>query len=154
MLNKLGILKAFNGTEAQGIPSDTFGMNALRRYNMAQVAFNFRVVVQQPLAITRAALLIDYESIMRGMKLKPAAIKQNIEEMQKYSGIAAWKSLGFYDVNISRGVTDIIKHSTTVMQQIGEMISRVVREGEAAVDEVKAQTLELCARFPLYPEIG
>ena len=117
----LGILKAFNGTEAQGIPSDTFGMNALRRYNMAQVAFNFRVVVQQPLAITRAALLIDYESIMRGMKLKPAAIKQNIEEMQKYSGIAAWKSLGFYDVNISRGVTDIIKHSTTVMQQIGEI---------------------------------
>ena len=40
------------------------------------------------------------------------------------------------------------------MLQIGEMISRVVREGEAAVAEVKAQTLELCARFPLYPEIG
>ena len=117
----LGILKAFNGTEAQGIPADTFGMNALRRYNMAQVAFNFRVVVQQPLAITRAALLIDYGSIVRGMKLSPAAIKQNIAEMQKYSGIAAWKSLGFYDVNISRGVTDTIKHSTTVGQQIGEI---------------------------------
>ena len=117
----LGILKAFNGTEAQGIPSDTFGMNALRRYNMAQVAFNTRVVVQQPLAITRAALLIDYGSIMRGMKLKPAAIKQNIAEMQQYSGIAAWKSLGFYDVNISRGLTDTIKHNTTVGQKIGEI---------------------------------
>lgn len=117
----LGILKAFNGTEAQGIPSDTFGMNALRRYNMAQVAFNTRVVVQQPLAITRAALLIDYGSIMRGMKLNPAAIKQNIAEMQQYSGIAAWKSLGFYDVNISRGLTDTIKHNTTVGQKIGEI---------------------------------
>ena len=117
----LGILKAFNGTEAQGIPADTFGMNALRRYNMAQVAFNTRVIVQQPLAITRAALLIDYGSIVRGMKLKPAAIKQNIEEMQQYSGIAAWKSLGFYDVNISRGLTDTIKHSTTVGQKIGEI---------------------------------
>jgi len=117
----LGILKAFNGTEAQGVPTDTFGMNALRRYNMAQVAFNFRVIVQQPLAISRAALLIDYGSIMRGMKLKPAAIKQNIEEMQKHSGIAAWKSLGFYDVNISRGLTETIKHSSTVGQKIGEV---------------------------------
>ncbi|MBR5594047.1 MAG: DEAD/DEAH box helicase family protein [Bacteroidaceae bacterium] len=117
----LNILKAFNGTEAQGIPTDTIGMNATRRYNMAQVAYNFRVVVQQPLAITRAALLIDYGSIMKGLKLRPSAIKQNIEEMRKYSGIAAWKSLGFYDVNISRGLTDTIKHKSTVMDKIGDV---------------------------------
>lgn len=117
----LGIIKAFNGTEAQGIPTDTFGMNATRRYNMAQVAYNFRVVAQQPLAITRAALLIDYRSIIKGMKLSPAAIKNNIAEMQKYSGIAAWKSLGFYDTNISRGLTDTIKHSSTVIDKIGDV---------------------------------
>ena len=108
----MNIIKAFNGTEAQGSPMDATGLKSLRRYNMAQIAYNFRVVVQQPLAITRAALLLDYGSIVKGMRLKPAAIKKNIEEMQKYSGIAAWKSLGFYDVNISRGVTDIIKHES------------------------------------------
>jgi len=117
----LNIIKAFNGTEAQGVPTDTFGMNATRRYNMAQVAYNLRVVAQQPLAITRAALMIDYGSIIRGMKLSPAAIKNNIAEMQKYSGIAAWKSLGFYDTNISRGLTDTIKHSSTVMDKIGDV---------------------------------
>ena len=117
----INILKAFNGTEAQGVPTDTTGLTALRQYNMAQVAFNLRVVVQQPLAITRAALLVDYGSIIRGMKLSPAAIKKNIEEMQRYSGIAAWKSLGFYDVNISRGLTDIIKHSSTVRDKINEV---------------------------------
>ena len=106
----MNIIKAFNGTEAQGIPADETGMKALRHYNMAQVAFNLRVVVQQPLAITRAALLVDYDSILRGMKLRPEAIKRNIAEMQQYSGIAAWKSLGFYDINISRGLTDLIKH--------------------------------------------
>ena len=116
----LNIIKAFNGTEAQGVPTDAFGMNTLRRYNMAQIAYNFRVVVQQPLAITRAALLIDYGSIMRGLKLSPSAIKKNIAEMREHSGIAAWKALGFYDVNISRGLTDTIKHSSTVMQNIGE----------------------------------
>ena len=117
----INILKAFNGTEAQGVPTDTWGMNMLRQYNMAQVAFNLRVVVQQPLAITRAALLVDYGSIIKGMKLKPAAIRQNIQEMQRYSGIAAWKGLGFYDVNISRGLTDIIKHSSTVRDKINEV---------------------------------
>ena len=116
----INILRAFNGTEAQGVPTDSTGLTALRRYNMAQVAFNCRVVVQQPMAITRAALLIDYGSIIKGMKLNPAAIKQNIREMQRYSGIAAWKSLGFYDVNISRGLTDIIKHNSTVRDNISE----------------------------------
>ena len=117
----INILKAFNGTEAQGVPTDTTGLNALRQYNMAQVAFNFRVMVQQPLAITRAALLIDYGSIIKGMKLSPVAIRNNIQEMQRYSGIAAWKGLGFYDVNISRGLTDIIKHKATALDKINKV---------------------------------
>ena len=117
----MNIIKAFNGTEAQGVPTDTTGINALRRYNMAQVAYNLRVVVQQPLAITRAALLVDYNSIIKGIRLKPAEIEKNIKEMQKYSGIAAWKSLGFYDINISRGITEIIKHDTTWRDKVSEI---------------------------------
>ena len=116
----VNILKAFNGTEAQGVPTDAIGIDALHRYNVAQVAYNFRVVVQQPLAITRAALLIDYGSIIKGMKLSPAAIQKNIQEMQHHSGIAAWKSLGFYDVNISRGLTDLIKHKDNWMDKVTE----------------------------------
>ena len=117
----INIIKAFNGTEAQGTPNDTWGLQTLHHYNRAQVAFNFRVVVQQPLAITRAALLLDYGSILKGMKLAPAAVQKNIQEMQKHSGIAAWKSLGFYDVNISRGLTSIIKHNNTVIDKISDV---------------------------------
>lgn len=40
--------------------------------------------------------------------------------MRKYSGIAAWKGLGFYDINISRGLTSLIKHDTTPMEKIGD----------------------------------
>ncbi|MDD6967697.1 MAG: SNF2-related protein [Firmicutes bacterium] len=113
----INIIKAFNGTEAQGSPMDERGMKPLHKYNRAQVAYNFRVVIQQPMAITRAADIIDYASIIRGMKLSPAAIQKNIQEMQKYSGIAAWKSLGFYDVNISRGLTQLIKHDESRMDK-------------------------------------
>lgn len=117
----IGIIKAFNGTETQGVPTDTQGINAMHKYNMAQVAYNFRVVVQQPMAITRAGMLVDYRNILRGLSLKPSVIQKNIEEMQRYSGIAAWKDLGFYDVNISRGLTDLIKHNETRMEKIGEV---------------------------------
>ena len=115
------IIKAFNGTEAQGIPTDETGLSALRRYNMAQVAFNIRVVLQQPLAITRAGMLLDYRSILRGLKANPATIRKNIEEMREHSGIAAWKALGFYDVNISRGLTDVIKHKSTLGDKISDV---------------------------------
>lgn len=117
----INILKAFNGTEAQGTPMDSLGMKALHFYNKAQIAYNFRVVVQQPMAITRAAQILDYRSIIRGLRLSPAAIKKNIAEMQQHSGIAAWKSLGFYDVNISRGLTDLIKHDTSWSDKVTEM---------------------------------
>ena len=117
----VNIIKSFNGTAAQGTPYDTLGLKSLHRYNIAQVAYNLRVVLQQPLAITRAGMLVDYKSIMKGMKLKPSEIKKNIEEMQNYSGIAAWKSLGFYDVNISRGLTHLIKHDFTWLDKVGDV---------------------------------
>lgn len=117
----LNILRGYNGTEAQGSPMDSIGLKSLHIYNRAQVAYNLRVVIQQPLAVTRAAMLIDYSSIIRGMKLNPAAVKKNIQEMQRYSGIAAWKALGFYDVNISRGLTSLIKHDEKVSDKITEV---------------------------------
>ena len=117
----VNIIKAFNGTAAQGTPYDSLGLKSLHRYNVAQVAYNFRVILQQPLAITRAGMLIDYHSIIKGMKLGPAVIKKNIEEMQKYSGIAAWKSLGFYDVNISRGLTHLIKHDSNAFDKVADV---------------------------------
>ena len=39
------------------------------------------------------------------------------------------------------------------MHTLGSMIAKLVENGESAVGEVKEQTLELCHRFPLYPEL-
>ena len=116
----LNILKSFNGTDAQGAQTDNMGVTTLRRYNMAQIAYNFRVVVQQPLSILRAGLLLDFASIIRGFRLSPKAISANVQEMKQHSGIAAWKALGFYDVNVSRGLTDIIKNESKTMDKIRE----------------------------------
>ena len=37
------------------------------------------------------------------------------------------------------------------MRRIGELILRLIREGEDAVAEVRGEVLSLCERFPLYP---
>jgi len=36
------------------------------------------------------------------------------------------------------------------MRQIGNLIARIIHEGEAAVPSVKEEVLEICKRFPLY----
>jgi glycine hydroxymethyltransferase len=38
------------------------------------------------------------------------------------------------------------------MRQIGNMIARIIKEGESAVPQVKRDVLALCKRFPLYME--
>ena len=42
----------------------------------------------------------------------------------------------------------------TEMRQIGRMIARLIDEGDAAVDAVKAEAVALCEAFPLYPEMN
>lgn len=39
------------------------------------------------------------------------------------------------------------------MRRIGGLILRLMSEGEAAVPEVRAEVMELCERFPLYPGV-
>ena len=39
------------------------------------------------------------------------------------------------------------------MREIGGMIVQLLRGGSEATDEVRRHTIELCRRFPLYPEL-
>lgn len=105
----LNILKSLNGTAAHGDVYDSIGLKALHRFNRAQVAFNGRVVIQQPMAITRAAMLLSPDKLTAGLRQSAEHMKALAAEMEAHSGIAAWKSLGFYDTNISRGLTSLIK---------------------------------------------
>ena len=39
------------------------------------------------------------------------------------------------------------------MREIGELILRLIREGEDAVPAVREEVLALCERFPIYPDV-
>ena len=117
----INLLKAYNGTSAQGDPYDSFGLKVLHHYNGAAIAFNARVVIQQPTAIARAAMILSPAKLAKGLGMSVAQMRKLADEMEQHSGIAAWKALGFYDTNISRGLTDLIKQNPGVMDQVMEV---------------------------------
>ncbi|MFZ5975199.1 MAG: hypothetical protein ACOYU3_07305 [Bacillota bacterium] len=85
---------------------------AVRNAKIAAVAANLRVVIQQPTSYLRAA------NVVKAWHLLGAVFhKSNIAKARKYAPIAQWKSWGFYDLNISRSMREIIVGDSTVIQK-------------------------------------
>ena len=117
----INLLKAYNGTSAQGDPYDTLPLKMLHHFNGAAIAYNLRVVIQQPTAVTRAAMILSPAKLLKGLSMSAVQMRKLADEMEQHSGIAAWKALGFYDTNISRGLTDLIKQNPGVMDRVMEV---------------------------------
>ncbi len=115
-----GVIKAYNGAEGRG--ENTYASKSLNLMNRQAVAYNTRVMIQQPSAIVRAAMFLDPTDLAASLKnYAGITTKANIEEMHKYSGVAVWKDLGFYDVNVSRGVRELIKNDQGAISRINEI---------------------------------
>lgn len=117
----INLLKAYNGTAAQGDPYDNIPLKMLHHFNGAAIAYNLRVVIQQPTAITRAAMILSPAKLTKGLGMSIAQMQKLADEMERHSGIAAWKALGFYDTNISRGLTDLIKQNPGALDRVMEV---------------------------------
>ena len=66
-------------------------------------------------------MILNPSKLAKGLSMSATQMSKLAEEMEQYSGIAAWKALGFYDTNISRGLTELIKQNPTVGDQITEI---------------------------------
>jgi len=128
----INLLRAYNGTAAQGDPYDSIGMKGLHRFNRAQIAFNARVVIQQPMAVTRAAMLLSPAKLAKGLAMSATHLQKLAAEMEEHSGIAAWKQLGFYDTNISRGLTELIKQNPS----FGDRVTEAGTKGAETADRL------------------
>ena len=116
----INLLKAYNGTAVQGDPYDSTMLKLLHHYNGAAIAFNTRVIIQQPTAVARAAMILSPAKLAKGLSMSVVQMRKLAEEMEAHSGIASWKALGFYDTNISRGLTELIKQNPTKLDQLME----------------------------------
>lgn len=113
----IDLMTDINSSQKGGRHEDIMG-KLLSYSKGSAVGWNLRVAIQQPTAILRASLYLDMPDLARGsLRIGTKAL---VEEMQKYSGIAMWKSLGYYDLNVSRSVREQIKGNTSLVDTFNE----------------------------------
>ncbi|MBE5873778.1 MAG: hypothetical protein E7287_05135 [Lachnospiraceae bacterium] len=106
-------LRDINGEHSAG--RDVIGKGFFTNAKIASVGFNMRVVALQPTSYFRAAAVLDNRYLVAAMGSKP-----KIDRAEKYCGIALWKSMGFFDINVQNGVADLIKHEASVKDKVVE----------------------------------
>ena len=106
-------LQDINGVESSS--RDSVGSKFFSNAKVASVAANIRVVALQPTSYLRAGMVIDSKYLMKAFAHKPKSSKA-----MDHCGIALWKSLGFYDTNISKGLRDKIVHEDSLRDKIVE----------------------------------
>lgn len=136
-------LEDLNGV-SEGGRGEGFANKMISNYKVAAVAANLRVALLQPTAYVRAANVLSPKYLLAAMKNAPKAFwnasgnvfrgSQNglTGEMLKYSGIALWKSLGFYDTNIGRSVREQIKNAAGIKEKVVEKSMSLAELGDTS----------------------
>ncbi len=120
------LLESINSQSAGGL-SESLAFKNLRMFNRAAVAGNARVAVQQPISIVRAYELINpkYCTPLFGKAYTDAK-----NEMLENSGIALWKSMGYYDVDISRPLETKVKKNANLADKVTEKSMFLAEAGD------------------------
>lgn len=120
----MNFMKDLNGVR-EGGRNEELLKGMVGRYKAAAVGANLRVAIQQPTSIARAAYVIDPRYLARGM-----AMKGGIKEAMNHSGLAVWKSLGYFDTNIARNMRDQIKHTETAFDKFTDKSMTLAEKGD------------------------
>ena len=107
-------LKDINGT--QETDREQLSKSFMRNYKIASVGANLRVIALQPTSYVRASAVIDNKYLVKALGHKP-----KVNKAETHCGIALWKSMGYFDTNIQRGVTDQIKHDETFRDKVTDL---------------------------------
>lgn len=109
-------LEDING--ADNVGRDSLAKGFFANAKIAAVGFNIKTAALQPTSYLRASAIIDPKYLVKASD--PTKVKRGIEMAEKWCGMALWKSLGFYDTNIQRGVAELIKHDKTWKDKVTE----------------------------------
>lgn len=111
-----------------------------KAYKIAAVGASIKTIALQPTSYFRATKVLSAKSMAKALNLlsDPSGdidggkVKKYIELSQKYSGMAAWKALGYFDVNIGRSLTEQVKGNKTVKDKAIDLAT----QGMAKADEI------------------
>lgn len=84
-----------------------------RNYKIAAVGANLQVALLQGTSAIRASYVLNPKYIARGYAHRP-----QVKRVQQECGISAWKQLGFYQINVNRGLEHDIRQDESVYDKI------------------------------------
>lgn len=109
------LMKDINGmTESGDRGMDIFN-KMLSNAKAASVGANLRVAFLQPTSYVRAQTVLKPKYMMMAFTRKNA-----YKEALEYSGTAVWKSLGYYDTDISKSMRGQIQHNDSLRDKLVE----------------------------------
>ena len=127
-------IKNLNG-EVEGGREDAFINKMTSNYKIAAVGANLRVGFLQITSLPRAAVAIDSKYLLAGIAKWNARKGFGKNGMSARAvdkvGIAKWKSMGFYDTNISRNMRQMIKHDESAIDKVREGSMKLAELGDA-----------------------
>lgn len=115
----INLLRDLNGVH-EGGRNDGLVNKMISNAKIASVAGNVRVYLLQATSMPRAAYAIDPKYITIGLAKMAANPRKGMKLATEKVGIGMWKSLGFYDTNISGNIREMIKHDQSVPDVIRE----------------------------------
>lgn len=133
-------LQDLNGVKENGDRGDTIPKRMISNYKRAMVAANMRVALLQPTAYARASAVLDYKYLLKAFKDKTST-KQATKEMMENSGIALWKSLGFFDTDVGRSIRDQIKGKSS---KIDDLVDKTMVPAEKGDEVTWARLWRAC----------
>lgn len=98
-----------NGSIGGRSAAESVLQRGITAHKIAAVGANLRVALLQPTAYVRALNVLEPKYFFGGLKAV-GHLPSCIRKMEKYSGIALWKSLGYRDANIGAPLQTKIKH--------------------------------------------
>lgn len=119
------LMKDINGMTESGDRGGTGIGKLMSNYKIAAVGANLRVALLQPTSYVRATTVIKPQYLLGILPSKAA-----YDRAMKYSGSAVWKSLGYYDTDISKGMRGQIQHDDTVKDTIAEKSMALAELGD------------------------
>lgn len=119
------LMKDINGMTESGDRGTNPTGRLMSNYKIAAVGANLRVALLQPTSYIRALTVLKPQ-YLAGVVPSLAAYR----EAMKYSGTAVWKSLGYYDTDIAKGLRGQIQHDDSLKDKIAEKSMVLAEKGD------------------------
>lgn len=123
-------LTDLNGSNGKVDTVEKIASTLTRAYKIAAVGANLKVAALQHTSYYRASAVLNEKSLIKAVKLALSdgskekldekTVEKYSEMAKKYSGMAMFKSLGYYDVGIGRTLTEQIKQYGSVYDKTME----------------------------------